>query len=347
MNMNNYTITANKLLLTYPSSGLSIGSWSSSPTTWGGVEGNRGYLLMHNTASDTNIYLRSSSAGLVMIGANGSNTLQVGNGSISLLGNTGVQTGSWLQVGGTGVTDANSISCSGWFRTVGDTGIYFQTYGGGWSMSDSTWIRSYGGKNMYVDAEIRANGSFSSNVSRQRGSYGCITIGSNGRSNDWQGFEFLSPETQTFMVHSDELSGMYRNNNAWNWLFDYSTLSIGSDERYKRDIEPLSLGLNFIESLEPISYLRLTETPDDDPEATQEGYYYGFTAQNVRTALDSAGETRDVKIHDIGGPNMGLVACTEDAVYDRQYIGITEFLAPMVQAIKELNEKVKALEGAQ
>jgi hypothetical protein len=151
----------------------------------------------------------------------------------------------------------------------------------------------------------------------------------------------------TLMVHGDQLSGMYRNNNAWNWLFDYSTLSIGSDERYKRDIEPLSLGLNFIESLEPISYLRLTETPDDDPEATQEGYYYGFTAQNVRTALDSAGETRDVKIHDIGGPNMGLVACTEDAVYDRQYIGITEFIAPMVQAIKELSDKVKALEGAQ
>jgi phosphoenolpyruvate carboxylase len=44
---------------------------------------------------------------------------------------------------------------------------------------------------------------------------------------------------------------------------------------------------------------------------------------------------------------MGLVACTEDAVYDRQYIGITEFIAPMVQAIKELSDKVKALEKVQ
>jgi hypothetical protein len=61
---------------------------------------------------------------------------------------------------------------------------------------------------------------------------------------------------------------MYRDNNTWNWLFDYSTLAVGSDERYKREIEPLTLGLNFIEQLEPVSFLKLTEDPNDDPEAT-------------------------------------------------------------------------------
>jgi hypothetical protein len=149
------------------------------------------------------------------------------------------------------------------------------------------------------------------------------------------------------MIQGDYYSGMYRNNNTWNWLFYYSTLQIGSDERYKREIEPLSLGLNFIEQLEPVSFLKLTENTDDDPETTQEGYYYGFTAQNVRAALDACGETRDVNIHNVGGPNMGLVACTEDAVYDRQYLGITEFLSPIVKAIQELDAKLEALEAAQ
>ena len=246
-----------------------------------------------------------------------------------------------------GVTDANSISCSGWFRSTGDTGIYMQTYGGGWHMTDSTWMRNYNSKNLYSVGEIRTNGSFSSNVSRQRGSYGAITVGSNGRSNTWGGIEFVDPEKQTFMVQEDNYSGMYKNNNEWNWLWLNSSLIVGSDERFKREIEPLSLGLNFLEQLEPVSFLKLTERTDDDPDATQDGYYYGFTAQNVRAALDAVGETRDVRIHDIGGPDMGLIACTEDAVYDRQYIGVTEFLAPIVQAIKELNEKVKALEGAQ
>jgi hypothetical protein len=149
------------------------------------------------------------------------------------------------------------------------------------------------------------------------------------------------------MVLGDYYSGMYRNNNAWNWLFNYGTLQEGSDARFKREIEPLPLGLNFIEQLEPVTFLKLTECPDDDPEATEEGYCYGFTAQNVRAALDACGETRDVRIHDIGGPNMGLIACTEDAVYDRQYIGITEFISPIVKAIQELNAKLEALEAAQ
>lgn len=243
---------------------------------------------------------------------------------------------------GTSLTYANSISCSGWFRTVGQSGLYFESYGGGFWMTDGTWIRTYNYKNFYCDSEVRVGGVLSSNASRSRGSYGAISTGANGIANTWDGIEFAS--AQTFMIQGDQYSGVYRNNNAWNWLFSYSSLIVGSDERYKREIQPLNIGLNFIELLEPISYLKLTETPDDDPETTEPDYYYGFSAQNVRAALDAVGETRDVKIHNVGGPNMGLVACTDDAVYDRQYIGINEFIAPMVQAIKELSARVAELE---
>jgi hypothetical protein len=209
-------------------------------------------------------------------------------------------------------------------------------------MTDSTWVRVYNNKAFYVENELRTGNVFSGNGGRSRGSYGAISIGGNGITNTWDGIEFAS--AQTFMIQGAQYSGVYRNNNEWNWLFSYSGLIIGSDERYKRDIQPLGLGLNFIEHLQPVSFLKLTEDPDDDPEATEPDYYYGFTAQNVRAALDAVGETRDVKIHNIGGPNMGLVACTEDAVYDRQYIGINEFIAPLVQAVKELNSRVKQLE---
>ena len=37
-----------------------------------------------------------------------------------------------------------------WLRTTGSTGWYSDTYGGGWHMSDSTWIRSYGSKPVYM-----------------------------------------------------------------------------------------------------------------------------------------------------------------------------------------------------
>lgn len=44
-----------------------------------------------------------------------------------------------------------------WLRTKGTDGIYFSSYGGGWRMEDSTWIRAYGNKMLYI-----TNGSTSS-----------------------------------------------------------------------------------------------------------------------------------------------------------------------------------------
>ncbi|UYD59856.1 long-tail fiber protein [Aeromonas phage avDM9-HANS] len=42
------------------------------------------------------------------------------------------------------------ITNNGWIRTTGATGWFSETYGGGWHMSDSTWIRSYGGKKIHI-----------------------------------------------------------------------------------------------------------------------------------------------------------------------------------------------------
>lgn len=47
-----------------------------------------------------------------------------------------------------------------WWRSIGATGWYNQTYGGGWWMADSTWIRTYGSKYLYCDSLIRADGGF-------------------------------------------------------------------------------------------------------------------------------------------------------------------------------------------
>jgi len=56
--------------------------------------------------------------------------------------------------------ETNSFSCSNWFRSNGSTGWYNASYVGGWFMQDTSWIRSYGSKNIYCDAFIRAQGSF-------------------------------------------------------------------------------------------------------------------------------------------------------------------------------------------
>ena len=66
---------------------------------------------------------------------------------------------------------------SNWFRSTGSTGWQSQTYGGGWYMSDSTWIRTYGSKSVYQNTgQIRTDGYLVTN--------GGITIGATSPNND-------------------------------------------------------------------------------------------------------------------------------------------------------------------
>jgi hypothetical protein len=47
---------------------------------------------------------------------------------------------------------------SDWFRVYTTGGIYWEAYGGGWNMTDSTYVRSYGGKWIYSDTAIGCAG---------------------------------------------------------------------------------------------------------------------------------------------------------------------------------------------
>ena len=45
-----------------------------------------------------------------------------------------------------------------WFRVRGSgNGIYWENHGGGFHMSDNDWVRVYNGKNLYCQAQVRAN----------------------------------------------------------------------------------------------------------------------------------------------------------------------------------------------
>lgn len=73
---------------------------------------------------------------------------------------------------------AGSISCSNWFRTTGQTGIYFSDYGGGWYMTDTTFVRAYQNKAVTaawfeVNGPVHSpNGAATSAAFRAFGNYG-------------------------------------------------------------------------------------------------------------------------------------------------------------------------------
>lgn len=50
------------------------------------------------------------------------------------------------------------VYVSGWVRFTGASGVYWDSYSGGWTMNDATYIRSYGGKSLWIEGNILANG---------------------------------------------------------------------------------------------------------------------------------------------------------------------------------------------
>ncbi|HCA1868828.1 TPA: shufflon system plasmid conjugative transfer pilus tip adhesin PilV, partial [Citrobacter freundii] len=57
-------------------------------------------------------------------------------------------------VSGTTITSRGETYTQNWFRTMGDGGVYFQKWGGGWNMTDANTIQAYGGKNIQTSAAI-------------------------------------------------------------------------------------------------------------------------------------------------------------------------------------------------
>jgi hypothetical protein len=223
-----------------------------------------------------------------------------------------------------------SVYANNWFRSSGTSGWYSQTYGGGIYMEDTTWVRVYNSKRFF------SPGGYSGNI--QYGSYGSMTL--YGTNNGYAGIS--TPDVTSAVMWQNgvfgAIFGHYKNDNAWNFYVGNGTFT-PSDARYKRDIEPLQHGMNFIREIVPVTYDPLTEDPNDDPETTFGRTHYGFTTQNILQALTNAGETRDVALVDIGGPDSASAMNS-----DRQYLNHSGLIAPMVKAIQELDARLQQLE---
>lgn len=65
-------------------------------------------------------------------------------------------------------TMTGGLITSGWLRSSGQVGWFSQDYGGGWYMIDTTWVRAYGSKALYVANQIAATGNITAYYSDER-----------------------------------------------------------------------------------------------------------------------------------------------------------------------------------
>jgi hypothetical protein len=302
------------------------------------------YYFRTTQASGSAVIMSLASSGAVTINgalnaysiSGNSNVAGTGNASYHPSGIYATNTTNWLY--GTLLTNGGNIGAAtqyvgavysnNWFRSSGTTGWYSETYGGGIYMVDSTWVQTYNGKRFY------SSGGFGGSV--LYGSYGSMTL--YGTNNGYAGIS--TPDVTSAVMWQNgvygAIFGHYKNDNAWNFYVINGTFS-PSDARYKRDIEPLQHGMNLIREIVPVTFDLLTENSDDDPEQTVGRTHYGFTTQNILQALTNAGETRDVAVVDIGGPDATMGG-------DRQYLNHSALIAPMVKAIQELDQRLQQLE---
>jgi len=103
-----------------------------------------------------------------------------------------------------------------------------------------------------------------------------------------------------------------------------------SDEREKTNILPATLGLSFVNDLNPVSF-KWKNTESKNKET-----HYGLVAQEVIQTLKTHGIDSSL---DFGG-----ICGSEDTTYGARY---TEFVSILIKAVQELSERITVLEGGQ
>lgn len=156
---------------------------------------------------------------------------------------------------GATVTSRSETYTQNWFRTLGDGGIYFQKYGGGWNMGDTATINAYGGKNVQTSAGfyggyIKSTGNIDANGRVNAGEFvyingqanvgwGCSPNGLQGRTPEgailscvngvWKSSSARIERTQFFVSSGSNYGDICQSNINSNGMAAQGWVASGSD----------------------------------------------------------------------------------------------------------------------
>jgi len=185
------------------------------------------------------------------------------------------------------------------------------------------------------------------------GDTGMFFGGANTTSIAGNGFELLKIATSSIVTLTDIIPASDNTIDlgqggfpvrGWRDIYANDGITLVSDVTKKTDIQGETLGLDFITSLNPVSFKwieRQGEKTDMDGnvlEAALPGVrrHHGMIAQEVKTTLDTLG----VDSNDFAGWLLN-----EEGVNGTQFLRYSEFIAPLIKAIQELKTKNDDLEA--
>ena len=127
-----------------------------------------------------------------------------------------------------------------------------------------------------------------------------------------------------------------------------------SDERMKENIVETTLGLDFINTLNPVSYkwkdtdeyteMRTVPGTDGEPEHEEVANTFG-AVQYTRTHHGLIAQQVNQAVTDAGLTATEFAGYTYDPETDQHGLRYQEFIAPLIKAVQELTARVAELEG--
>ena len=147
----------------------------------------------------------------------------------------------------------NSIQCSDWFRSTGNSGWYHQDYGGGWYMQDSTYIRNYGGKRLLIQTDtydtlqlVRSSGSGGSSIAFYNNGGGTFRGQLGVNASSWFSFDTGTATANQNVVEISPAGGIHSK-------AEITAKASGSDIRLKKDIQNYN-AMNIINKFRSVKY---------------------------------------------------------------------------------------------
>jgi hypothetical protein len=220
------------------------------------------YLQWNRSGADGETWLINQKGGGgsnsgIRFGASTTGNVVTENMRILDSGNVGIgTTGPTQKLYVSGNIEASgTLYSNDYFRAKGNGGLYFENWGGGWNMTDTTWIRSYNDKQIY--------------------SGGLIASGSNLSAGNGDGGQHWVQISDGYIWKQSGQYARFSDSAGNNWYgLNAAAFNTSSDRRIKEEIADVSDedALKFLDQSRPVHYKFTTGT---------KLYNYGFIAQDL------------------------------------------------------------------
>jgi len=167
------------------------------------------------------------------------------------------------------------------------------------------------------------------------------------------GYDCNVTSSNIAMIGNGDITELHAADDTGATLYAGSATVQTSDRRIKENFKDLSIGLDFINQLNPVEYNK--KQPSDYEDSLKKNLSWYKSGRNPRVLDDVqksksrvgfiAQDVGDV-LKDLGfDDNNDIVDINDDTTL--QHIAYSKIVAPLVKAVQELSAKVKALEDAQ